>query len=167
MSCKGISWIILFLSTGQLYQFKATKEIILCAGGIGSPHIMLNSGIGPANDLKAVGVKPLVNLSDVGENFADHSVMAHPFIVNSNNTFEKIRDPANIPGELQLWEKTHGGPFVNTIASMIGFFRLPKNVTLKPDFAAGPNTPHFEHLIAVSSKFLFSFRPDYHYNRMG
>ncbi|KAG6895956.1 hypothetical protein C0992_011314 [Termitomyces sp. T32_za158] len=132
----------------QLYQFKATKEIILSAGAIGSPHIMLNSGIGPTNDLKAVGIKPLVNLPDVGENFADHSVMAHPFIVNSNNTFEKIRDPANIPGELQLWKKTHGGPFVDTIASMLGFFRLPKNVTINPDFASGPNAPHFEHLFA-------------------
>ncbi|KAG6889602.1 hypothetical protein C0995_016128 [Termitomyces sp. Mi166 len=132
----------------QLYHFSATKEIILSAGSIGSPHIMLNSGIGPSNDLKAIGVKPLVNLPDVGENFADHSVMAHPFIVNSNNTFEKIRDPANIPGELQLWNDTHGGPFVDTIASMLGFFRLPENVTLNPDFVAGPNAPHFEHLIA-------------------
>ncbi|KAG6899572.1 hypothetical protein C0993_009151 [Termitomyces sp. T159_Od127] len=132
----------------QLYQYSATKEIILSAGAIGSPHIMLNSGIGPANDLEAVGVKPLVNLSDVGQNFADHSVMAHPFIVNSNNTFEKIRDPTNVPAELRLWEQTHGGPLVNTIASMLGFFRLSKNVTIKPDFSAGPNAPHFEHLFA-------------------
>ncbi|KAG5351591.1 hypothetical protein C0989_005670 [Termitomyces sp. Mn162] len=133
---------------GQLYYLNATKEVILSAGSIGSPHIMLNSGIGPATDLKAIGVEPIVNLTDVGENFADHSVMAHPFIVNSNNTFEKIRDPANIPGELDLWNKTHGGPLVDTIASMLGFFRVSENVTLNPDFAAGPNTPHFEHLIA-------------------
>ncbi|KAG6820748.1 hypothetical protein H0H92_001852, partial [Tricholoma furcatifolium] len=62
--------------------------------------------------------------------------MAHLFIVNSNDTFEKIRNPANIPGELKLWEVTHGGPFVDTIASMLGFFRVPSNVTLNPDFAA-------------------------------
>ncbi|KAG6856155.1 hypothetical protein H0H87_007010 [Tephrocybe sp. NHM501043] len=133
---------------GSLYHLSATKEIILSAGSIGSPQIMLNSGIGPAKDLKKVGVKLLVDLPDVGQNLADHSVMAHPFIVNSNNTFEKIRDPANIPGELQLWKDTHGGPFVDTIASMLGFFRVPKNVKLNPDFAAGPNTPHFEHLFA-------------------
>ncbi|KAF8056598.1 aryl-alcohol oxidase precursor [Lyophyllum atratum] len=133
---------------GPLSHLTATKEIILSAGSIGSPHIMLNSGIGATNALKAVGVKPLVNIPDVGENLADHSVMAHPFIVNSNNTFERIRDPANIPSELALWKKTGGGPFVDTIASMLGFFRVPKNVTLSPDFAAGPNAPHFEHLIA-------------------
>ncbi|KAG6853261.1 hypothetical protein C0991_005674, partial [Blastosporella zonata] len=133
---------------GPLFQLSAKKEIILSAGSIGSPHIMLNSGIGAANALKAVGIKPLVNLPDVGLNLADHSVMAHPFIVNSNNTFESIRNPANIPGELQLWKNSHGGPFVDTIASMLGFFRVPKNVTLNPDFAAGPNTPHFEHLFA-------------------
>lgn len=143
---------------GPLSHLTATKEIILCAGSLGSPHIMLNSGIGATRALKAVGVKPLVNLPDVGENLADHSVMAHPFIVNSNNTFERIRDAANIPGELALWKKTGGGPFVDTIASMLGFFRVPKNVTLKPDFAAGPNAPHFEHLIAngliVSNSFV-------------
>ncbi|KAG6809297.1 hypothetical protein H0H92_000773, partial [Tricholoma furcatifolium] len=120
----------------KLYQLSATKEIILSAGAIGSPRIMLSSGIGPTQDLKAIGVKPLVNLPDVGQNFMDHSVMAHPFIVNSNDTFEKIRNPANIPGELKLWEVTHGGPFVDTIASMLGFFRVPSNVTLNPDFAA-------------------------------
>ncbi|KAG6914126.1 hypothetical protein DXG01_002288 [Tephrocybe rancida] len=133
---------------GPLTRLSATKEIILSAGSIGSPHILLNSGIGPTKDLQAVGVKPLVNLPGVGGNLTDHSVMAHPFIVNSNDTFEKIRDPANIPGELQLWKDTHGGPFVDTIASMLGFFRVPKNVSLQPDLAAGPNTPHFEHLFA-------------------
>jgi choline dehydrogenase len=47
-------------------------EIILSAGVIGSPSILLRSGIGPANDLHALGIPLIVDLPDVGRNFHDH-----------------------------------------------------------------------------------------------
>ncbi|MBJ38535.1 MAG: hypothetical protein CMD83_08755 [Gammaproteobacteria bacterium] len=39
----------------------ALEEVILCGGAIGSPHLLLRSGIGPANELVAAGVEPLVD----------------------------------------------------------------------------------------------------------
>ncbi|XP_071954217.1 oxygen-dependent choline dehydrogenase-like [Antedon mediterranea] len=44
------------------------KEIILSAGAVGSPHILLLSGIGPEEDLKEVGIECKVNLPAVGRN---------------------------------------------------------------------------------------------------
>ena len=46
--------------------------VVLSGGTYGSPTILMRSGIGPAQDLKAAGVKPLVDLPGVGANLADH-----------------------------------------------------------------------------------------------
>lgn len=50
----------------------ASKEVILSAGAIGSPHILMKSGIGPAEALKEVGIAPRVDLPGVGKNLQDH-----------------------------------------------------------------------------------------------
>lgn len=47
---------------------KAKKEIVLCAGPFGSPHILLLSGIGPADHLKEHGIEVVKNLPAVGSN---------------------------------------------------------------------------------------------------
>lgn len=52
--------------------FSADKETILSAGAIGSPKLLMLSGIGAATDLQAVGVKPVTNLPEVGRNLQDH-----------------------------------------------------------------------------------------------
>lgn len=51
---------------------EARGEVILCAGAINSPQILLLSGIGPAAHLRELGVDPVVNLPGVGENLQDH-----------------------------------------------------------------------------------------------
>ena len=47
-------------------------EIVLCAGTYGSPALLLRSGIGPAADLRALGLPVVVDLPGVGANLADH-----------------------------------------------------------------------------------------------
>ena len=48
------------------------REILLCAGAVHSPAILMRSGIGAAPVLKEVGVTPLVELPGVGQNLQDH-----------------------------------------------------------------------------------------------
>ena len=55
----------------------ATKEVILSAGTVGTPHILLNSGIGDAEDLKALGIDSIVNLADVGKNLSDQVALSN------------------------------------------------------------------------------------------
>ncbi len=50
----------------------AAKEVILCGGAIGSPHLLLLSGIGPADELRAAGVDVVHDLPGVGKNLLDH-----------------------------------------------------------------------------------------------
>ncbi|RXW12884.1 hypothetical protein EST38_g12970 [Candolleomyces aberdarensis] len=54
----------------------ASKELILTAGAIGSPQILLNSGIGDRSDLNALGIDTVVDLPDVGKGLTDHIVRA-------------------------------------------------------------------------------------------
>ncbi|UGY20197.1 GMC family oxidoreductase N-terminal domain-containing protein [Bradyrhizobium septentrionale] len=57
---------------GQREIVRAEREVILASGAIGSPRLLLLSGIGPADHLKSVGVKPIHDLPGVGENLQDH-----------------------------------------------------------------------------------------------
>lgn len=51
---------------------KARREIILCAGAVASPQLLLLSGIGPADQLKRHGIEPILDLPGVGRNLQDH-----------------------------------------------------------------------------------------------
>lgn len=57
---------------GQRETVRAEREVILASGAIGSPRLLLLSGIGPADHLNSVGVKPIHDLPGVGENLQDH-----------------------------------------------------------------------------------------------
>jgi choline dehydrogenase-like flavoprotein len=47
-------------------------EVVLSAGAVGSPHLLLLSGIGPADQLRAAGVDAVVDVPGVGQDFSDH-----------------------------------------------------------------------------------------------
>ncbi|KAF8056620.1 glucose dehydrogenase short protein [Lyophyllum atratum] len=132
----------------KLIRLTAQREVILSAGALGTPHILLNSGIGDAKALRAVGVKPLVNLPDVGANLCDHSAIANPFVALTNDSYEETRKPEVTARLLEQWKKNGTGPLVNTVASLISFHRVTGDDVPHPDPAAGPDTPHFEHLFA-------------------
>lgn len=50
-------------------------RVILCAGALDSPKILMRSGIGPADHLREVGIEPVVDLPGVGENLHDHLLL--------------------------------------------------------------------------------------------
>lgn len=60
---------------GEEWQVREDQEVILCAGAIHSPALLLRSGIGPAEDLRRVGITPLVHVSGVGQNLGEHAVI--------------------------------------------------------------------------------------------
>jgi choline dehydrogenase len=65
--CVGVEWA----HDGRLARASA-GEVIVAAGAIGSPHLLLRSGIGPQAELRAAGVEPLHDLPGVGRNLHDH-----------------------------------------------------------------------------------------------
>jgi choline dehydrogenase-like flavoprotein len=59
-------------ATGELNVALASKEVILSAGAVGSPHLLLLSGIGPRPELEKAGVTCLVDSPHVGKHLKDH-----------------------------------------------------------------------------------------------
>jgi choline dehydrogenase len=54
------------------HEIRAAREVILCGGAIASPHLLLLSGIGPAEELRDQGIQPVHDLPGVGRNLQDH-----------------------------------------------------------------------------------------------
>jgi choline dehydrogenase len=54
-------------------------EVVLAAGAVGTPHLLLLSGIGPPDDLRAAGVPVVRELPGVGQGWSDHPAVFLPF----------------------------------------------------------------------------------------
>jgi choline dehydrogenase len=61
-----------YRQAGQLRQARARREVILCGGAINSPQLLMLSGIGPADELRALGLPVMADLPGVGRNLQDH-----------------------------------------------------------------------------------------------
>lgn len=61
-----------YLQNGMVKQASASGEVILSAGAIGSPQIMMLSGLGPADELAQHGIPVAADLAGVGKNLYDH-----------------------------------------------------------------------------------------------
>lgn len=140
------------IGTGALKTISATKEVILSAGSVGSPHILLNSGIGPSSDLGSVGVKTIVDHPSVGANMSDHPYLVNVFNVNGTGTYDTFeRNTTLQQQDIAIWQQTGKGLLTDIPASHIGFMRLPANDSIfktVPDPSAGPTSGHHEFLIA-------------------
>jgi choline dehydrogenase len=61
-----------YLEKGRQGVAHASSEIVLSCGAIGSPHLLMLSGVGPADELKAAGVASVHDLPGVGKDLQDH-----------------------------------------------------------------------------------------------
>lgn len=61
-----------FLRYGKMRRAFAKREVILSAGAIGSPHLLMLSGVGPRENLEQVGVPVIKDMPGVGRNLQDH-----------------------------------------------------------------------------------------------
>jgi len=66
--CTGVSYI----RDGAGQAAAASGEVILAAGAIGSPQLLMLSGIGPAGHLRDLGIDPVADIAAVGQNLQDH-----------------------------------------------------------------------------------------------
>jgi choline dehydrogenase-like flavoprotein len=104
---------------GRARVARAEREVILAAGAIGSPQILLLSGIGPGEDLRRVGIEVRHDLPGVGRNLQDH-----PFV---SMLFELRRGPslygADSPRRLAEWLLRRTGPLTSPAAEVFAFVR--------------------------------------------
>lgn len=70
ITATGVEWAASANAARQ--TVKVNKEVILAGGAIGSPHVLMHSGVGPADVLKAAGVDVTLDLPGVGQHVQDH-----------------------------------------------------------------------------------------------
>lgn len=78
--CIGVE----YLHQGNKEQAGANLEVLLCAGSIESPKLLLLSGIGSKEELSLFHIPTQVDLPGVGENFHDHVTVSTQFVLNAN-----------------------------------------------------------------------------------
>jgi choline dehydrogenase len=96
---------------------RCDREIILCGGAVNSPHLLMASGIGPADHVKSVGLKPLHDLPGVGGNLQDHLDATVIQFCRTNDTYDR----ANKLWSLFKYWKDKTGPGTSPIAESGGF----------------------------------------------
>jgi choline dehydrogenase-like flavoprotein len=98
---------------------RAEREVVLCAGAIGSPQLLLLSGIGPADELARVGVPVQNDLRGVGRNLQDHPFVTIIWEVSDRRTLYG----ADKPKPLAEWLLRRSGPLSSTVAEVVAFVR--------------------------------------------
>ncbi|UJA22006.1 choline dehydrogenase [Thermoleophilia bacterium SCSIO 60948] len=104
---------------GQAETVRASGEVILAAGAIGSPQILQLSGIGAPDELKAVGVTPRHDLPGVGGNLQDHPFVTLMWEVSDPGTLYGADSPKN----MAEWALRRTGPLSSTVAEGVAFVR--------------------------------------------
>ncbi|KAJ7834037.1 aryl-alcohol oxidase [Mycena olivaceomarginata] len=128
----------------SLFTAKAANEIILSAGPIGTPAILMNSGIGDKNTLTALGIPSVLDLPSVGQNATDQPMVFAAW----SRLIDPIEQNVTLFNEAYAqWNATHTGPFTNVPVTHIAWTRLDANSPIfenVTDPSAGPKTPHIE-----------------------
>ena len=102
---------------------RAGREVLLCAGSFNSPQILLLSGIGPADELTALGVAPVHDLPGVGRNLAEHPNVTVTWELNRADTFTRFLRLDRATIHAAQWFLNRTGPFANSGAAANIFLR--------------------------------------------
>lgn len=83
----GVEYVV----SGRKWILRAEREVILSAGALASPKLLMLSGIGPADALRRHGVRVEADLPGVGQNLQDHIEMSLVYQLNGPHSYDKYK----------------------------------------------------------------------------
>ncbi|RGP79782.1 choline dehydrogenase [Fusarium longipes] len=126
---KGVATGVEFYGNDGLLTVKANKEVLMAAGAVHTPKLLQLSGIGPKKLLQSAGIKTLVDLPGVGQNFQDHinigvsiileglkKIHPNPFDMVNGTDFKEWADEA--------WAVNRTGPYSIAWGNLAGWLPL-------------------------------------------
>ncbi|KAJ0387427.1 hypothetical protein COL922a_002247 [Colletotrichum nupharicola] len=148
---KAIGVNVVSRDTGETSLIKANKEVMLAAGGVQTPRILQQSGVGPATLLESLNIEVVADLPGVGANYQDHPWML--MLYNYGNPPELGSDAMNDPAFFNASEAEYfanrTGPFTHARGNNIVFLSLQDL------------TPEYENLTAsIEAQNAGDFLPD-------
>jgi choline dehydrogenase len=108
-----------FQQGGASRQERAEREIIVCGGAIGSPQLLMLSGIGPADHLRALGIPVRCDLRGVGANLQDHPAVPIAYECTKPISLASAESLANFI----RYKALKSGPLTSNIGEAGGFIR--------------------------------------------
>jgi choline dehydrogenase-like flavoprotein len=113
---------------------RANREVIVASGAIGSPKLLMQSGIGPADHLLGVGVKVLHDLPGVGANLQDHLDLFVIAECTGDHTYDKYNRPHQAAWAGLQYLLLKKGPVASSLFETGGFWYAdPAGVRGAPD----------------------------------
>jgi choline dehydrogenase len=108
-----------YLHRGIEEVVSAEAEVILSAGTIGSPQLLMLSGVGPADHLHEHNIAVMADSPGVGANLSDHPVVTAMWDAPKARSLWERAGRRN----LARWQLTHSGPMTTNVAEAGGFTR--------------------------------------------
>ncbi|KAH8805248.1 glucose-methanol-choline oxidoreductase, partial [Xylogone sp. PMI_703] len=132
-------------------QVSSNKSVVLTAGAIDSPKLLMLSGVGSADELQKHGIELVHELPGVGKNLQDHMVI--PLDVKVSEAMFDLEDIYSKPDEFQkakeLWEKDKSGPlglasqnFILAYLKMPSVYASDEFKQLEPELQKYIEHPH-------------------------
>ncbi|MDX2142669.1 MAG: GMC family oxidoreductase N-terminal domain-containing protein [Rhodospirillaceae bacterium] len=126
-TCVGVEVV----HNGRAVQHRANREVIVSSGSLGSPKLLMLSGIGPGADLQRLGVPVLVDNAQVGANMLEHPQGMVSIDVNVRTYNVDVNSP-RILWYLARWLVMGDGPAASPYPHAVAFFKSTPDQP-KPD----------------------------------
>ncbi|WP_113698702.1 GMC family oxidoreductase [Nonomuraea lactucae] len=127
---------------GEIRTARAESEVLLCAGAIGSPHLLMLSGIGPAGHLADAGIPLRHELAAVGANLQDHVTCS--LYVNCPQPVTLLG--ATAPEQMERWQRDRRGLLSSVGGEAVAFVNSRPGLSA-PDleliFVPGVQSAHY------------------------
>ena len=112
-----------YLLHGRIHTVRARREVLLCAGAIGSPQLLMLSGVGEGSHLHELGIQVLLDRPAVGRNLHDHLFGAAMYTCRKDCTLDSAEKFPRIVGSLGGFLLMQRGPFTSNVGEAGGFCR--------------------------------------------
>ncbi|EMD93693.1 hypothetical protein COCC4DRAFT_54508 [Bipolaris maydis ATCC 48331] len=137
------------------YTISANKEVILSAGAIHTPQLLMLSGIGPAKHLAEHGITVLADRPGVGQNMTDHALFGPTYEMTFDTLNRVLGDPVALAQAVAEYGLTQTGPLTTNVAEFLAWERMPSSANLSQStwdqlLRFPQDWPHIEYFPAAA-----------------
>ncbi|KAJ7072896.1 GMC oxidoreductase [Mycena amicta] len=124
--------VLLTTKNGQLFAAAARREVIISAGTIATPQLLMLSGIGPTSELQKHKIEVIRDLPFVGQNLLDHYTAGSLVVrAKAGKTWDNVLSPLGGVLALGKWLISGTGP-MTSIAAPVGIFVHSETIVASP-----------------------------------
>ncbi|GGA36858.1 GMC family oxidoreductase [Sphingomonas psychrolutea] len=128
---EGRATGVRYIKHGQVHDISARRDVIVSASTLQSPAILMRSGIGPAAQLQALGIKVEVDAAEVGCNLQEHASVQTSYFVDVP-TYNTMLNFGRMPLNLLNYLSFGRGPLSATPVEAMAYLRSQPELT-EPD----------------------------------